>query len=235
MPAQESGARCWGQNGQLVPYPSPAWAWVTQGPTCSVSLAPPHLGGEEGGLPTEPAWHLPPPSTCVQYRTCQWGAPLWLSVCVPHGPLWQGCSAGSMGPCTQRVRALGLNSASGLQWLSGCLFQGTVLGLAAPSGRPPILRTLTVNRRKVLCGRAWALPPARQLLLGLRRRGLTLDLRPSLLRLQVREILGRCTCPDQFPMIKVSEGKYRVGDSSLLIFVRVSGGGKAGCSRPGVG
>lgn len=37
----------------------------------------------------------------------------------------------------------------------------------------------------------------------------------------VREILGYCTCPDQFPMIKVSEGKYRVGDSSLLIFVRV--------------
>lgn len=37
----------------------------------------------------------------------------------------------------------------------------------------------------------------------------------------VREILGHCTCPDQFPMIKVSEGKYRVGDSSLLIFVRV--------------
>ncbi|XP_006869270.1 PREDICTED: GAS2-like protein 1 isoform X1 [Chrysochloris asiatica] len=37
----------------------------------------------------------------------------------------------------------------------------------------------------------------------------------------VREILGQCTCPDQFPMIKVSEGKYRVGDSSLLIFVRV--------------
>uniref|UniRef100_A0A8C0JGF3 Growth arrest specific 2 like 1 n=1 Tax=Canis lupus dingo TaxID=286419 RepID=A0A8C0JGF3_CANLU len=34
----------------------------------------------------------------------------------------------------------------------------------------------------------------------------------------VREILGYCTCPDQFPMIKVSEGKYRVGDSSLLIF-----------------
>ncbi|XP_074062361.1 GAS2-like protein 1 [Macrotis lagotis] len=37
----------------------------------------------------------------------------------------------------------------------------------------------------------------------------------------VREILGHCTCPDQFPMIKVSEGKYRVGDSSALIFVRV--------------
>lgn len=49
----------------------------------------------------------------------------------------------------------------------------------------------------------------------------------------MREILGRCTCPDQFPMIKVSEGKYRVGDSSLLIFVRVSGDGKAKSSRPG--
>ncbi|XP_038619188.1 GAS2-like protein 1 [Tachyglossus aculeatus] len=37
----------------------------------------------------------------------------------------------------------------------------------------------------------------------------------------VREILGHCTCPAQFPMIKVSEGKYKVGDSSALIFVRV--------------
>nr|XP_033813033.1 GAS2-like protein 1 [Geotrypetes seraphini] len=37
----------------------------------------------------------------------------------------------------------------------------------------------------------------------------------------VREILGHCTCPSQFPMIKVSEGKYRVGDSNVLIFVRV--------------
>uniref|UniRef100_A0ABM5F381 GAS2-like protein 1 n=1 Tax=Pogona vitticeps TaxID=103695 RepID=A0ABM5F381_9SAUR len=37
----------------------------------------------------------------------------------------------------------------------------------------------------------------------------------------VREILGHCTCPSQFPMVKVSEGKYKVGDSSALIFVRV--------------
>uniref|UniRef100_A0A8B9PRD3 Growth arrest specific 2 like 1 n=1 Tax=Apteryx owenii TaxID=8824 RepID=A0A8B9PRD3_APTOW len=37
----------------------------------------------------------------------------------------------------------------------------------------------------------------------------------------VREILGRCTCPSQFPMVKVSEGKYKVGDSNALIFVRV--------------
>uniref|UniRef100_A0A8C6ZZ87 Growth arrest specific 2 like 1 n=1 Tax=Nothoprocta perdicaria TaxID=30464 RepID=A0A8C6ZZ87_NOTPE len=37
----------------------------------------------------------------------------------------------------------------------------------------------------------------------------------------VREILGCCTCPSQFPMVKVSEGKYQVGDSNALIFVRV--------------
>ncbi|KAF6729500.1 GAS2-like protein 1 [Oryzias melastigma] len=37
----------------------------------------------------------------------------------------------------------------------------------------------------------------------------------------VREILGKCSCPAQFPMIKVSEGKYKVGDSSALIFIRV--------------
>ncbi|KAH0625502.1 hypothetical protein JD844_015046 [Phrynosoma platyrhinos] len=36
----------------------------------------------------------------------------------------------------------------------------------------------------------------------------------------VREILGHCTCPSQFPMVKVSEGKYKVGDSNALIFVR---------------
>ncbi|CAH2295000.1 GAS2 1 [Pelobates cultripes] len=37
----------------------------------------------------------------------------------------------------------------------------------------------------------------------------------------VREILGCCRCPSQFPMIKISEGKYQVGDSNALIFVRV--------------
>ena len=52
---------------------------------------------------------------------------------------------------------------------------------------------------------------------------------------QVREILGRCTCPDQFPMIKVSEGKYRVGDSSLLIFVRVRVGDYLQAAAYGVG
>ncbi|XP_018597398.2 GAS2-like protein 2 [Scleropages formosus] len=37
----------------------------------------------------------------------------------------------------------------------------------------------------------------------------------------VQHLVSRCTCPTQFPMVKVSEGKYRVGDSSTLIFVRI--------------
>ncbi|XP_010222289.1 PREDICTED: LOW QUALITY PROTEIN: GAS2-like protein 2 [Tinamus guttatus] len=37
----------------------------------------------------------------------------------------------------------------------------------------------------------------------------------------VQHLVSRCTCPVQFPMIKMSEGKYRVGDSSTLIFVRI--------------
>ncbi|XP_069471023.1 GAS2-like protein 2 isoform X2 [Ambystoma mexicanum] len=37
----------------------------------------------------------------------------------------------------------------------------------------------------------------------------------------VQHLVSRCTCPVQFSMIKVSEGKYRVGDSSTLIFVRI--------------
>ncbi|XP_009883511.1 PREDICTED: GAS2-like protein 2 [Charadrius vociferus] len=37
----------------------------------------------------------------------------------------------------------------------------------------------------------------------------------------VQHLVSRCTCPIQFPMIKISEGKYRVGDSDTLIFVRI--------------
>uniref|UniRef100_UPI00398E582B GAS2-like protein 2A n=1 Tax=Pristiophorus japonicus TaxID=55135 RepID=UPI00398E582B len=37
----------------------------------------------------------------------------------------------------------------------------------------------------------------------------------------VCHLVSRCTCPDQFPMVKVSEGKYKVGDSNTLIFVRI--------------
>ncbi|XP_062363329.1 GAS2-like protein 2 [Cinclus cinclus] len=37
----------------------------------------------------------------------------------------------------------------------------------------------------------------------------------------VQHLVSCCTCPVQFPMIKISEGKYRVGDSDTLIFVRI--------------
>lgn len=40
--------------------------------------------------------------------------------------------------------------------------------------------------------------------------------------LQVRDLVEKCTCPSQFPMIRESEGKYRIGDTKVLIFVRVS-------------
>ncbi|XP_066255859.1 GAS2-like protein pickled eggs [Euwallacea similis] len=37
----------------------------------------------------------------------------------------------------------------------------------------------------------------------------------------VRDLVSLCTCPTQFPMIRVSEGKYRIGDTKVLIFVRI--------------
>lgn len=43
-----------------------------------------------------------------------------------------------------------------------------------------------------------------------------------LLRFKVRDLVENCSCPTQFPMIRVSEGKYRIGDTKMLIFVRVS-------------
>lgn len=43
-----------------------------------------------------------------------------------------------------------------------------------------------------------------------------------LLCVQVQYLISRCTCPSQFPMVKISEGKYRVGDSNTIIFVRVN-------------
>lgn len=47
---------------------------------------------------------------------------------------------------------------------------------------------------------------------------------PSARRPQVQSLVSRCTCPVQFSMVKVSEGKYRVGDSNTLIFIRVNFG-----------
>jgi Growth-Arrest-Specific Protein 2 Domain len=40
--------------------------------------------------------------------------------------------------------------------------------------------------------------------------------------LKVRDLVEKCTCASQFPIIRVSEGKYRIGDTKVLIFVRVS-------------
>nr|CAH7747735.1 unnamed protein product [Callosobruchus chinensis] len=37
----------------------------------------------------------------------------------------------------------------------------------------------------------------------------------------VRDLVEQCTCPTQFPMIRVSDGKYRIGDTKVLIFVRI--------------
>ncbi|XP_075051246.1 GAS2-like protein 2 [Mixophyes fleayi] len=37
----------------------------------------------------------------------------------------------------------------------------------------------------------------------------------------VQHLVSRCTCPVQFCMVKVSEGKYKVGESNSLIFIRI--------------
>lgn len=58
-------------------------------------------------------------------------------------------------------------------------------------------------------------------------------LSPLSLPTQVQSLVSRCTCPVQFSMVKVSEGKYRVGDSNTLIFIRVSLGTRVGVS-PGL-
>jgi len=39
---------------------------------------------------------------------------------------------------------------------------------------------------------------------------------------KVRAVLSECTCSDQFPMIRVAEGKYRIGETQTLVFLRVS-------------
>lgn len=44
----------------------------------------------------------------------------------------------------------------------------------------------------------------------------------SRLFVQVVKLLSRCTCPVQFYLEHLSEGKYRIGDTRTLIFVRVS-------------
>ncbi|XP_048763543.2 mucin-2-like isoform X2 [Ostrea edulis] len=39
--------------------------------------------------------------------------------------------------------------------------------------------------------------------------------------MEVKWLAGRCTCPVQFPITKVGEGKYKIGDSQTLVFVRI--------------
>ncbi|XP_055936952.1 GAS2-like protein 1 [Argiope bruennichi] len=52
-----------------------------------------------------------------------------------------------------------------------------------------------------------------------RQQVVTNDLRS--LHERVVDLLSRCTCPSQFPMIRVADGKYRIGDTKVLIFVRI--------------
>ena len=42
-----------------------------------------------------------------------------------------------------------------------------------------------------------------------------------LLYLQVFQVWDQCTCPVRFPVLRVAEGKYRMGENKSLIFVRV--------------
>merc|ERR1719410_557018 len=37
----------------------------------------------------------------------------------------------------------------------------------------------------------------------------------------VRDMVEECQCPSQFAMIRVAEGKYRIGETKVLIFVRI--------------
>ncbi|KAL7648732.1 UNVERIFIED_CONTAM: hypothetical protein RMT77_000639 [Armadillidium vulgare] len=91
-------------------------------------------------------------------------------------------------------------------------------------------RALEENERRVLIGQeeseiAWderthmdnERPP--NLIYGPQPQVITNDLLS--LDEMVRDLVGRCTCPTQFPMVKVSEGKYRIGDTKVLIFVRI--------------
>ncbi|CAG2107130.1 unnamed protein product, partial [Medioppia subpectinata] len=51
-------------------------------------------------------------------------------------------------------------------------------------------------------------------LLEVARRGSKIDL-------TVVELLSRCSCPTQYSLEYISDGKYRIGDTKVLIFVRI--------------
>ncbi|KPI98950.1 GAS2-like protein 1, partial [Papilio xuthus] len=94
--------------------------------------------------------------------------------------------------------------------------KGAVLGMPAP-----LLVQMEKQIERELAGEE--LKPDDSAL-GLRPLGpqpqlVTNDLRS--LDERVRDLVERCSCPTQFPMVRVSEGKYRIGDTRILIFVRI--------------
>ena len=38
---------------------------------------------------------------------------------------------------------------------------------------------------------------------------------------KVKEVVQECTCEDVFPVEKIADGKYKIGENRVLIFVRV--------------
>ena len=45
---------------------------------------------------------------------------------------------------------------------------------------------------------------------------------PKTLDEMVQEIANECSCPIQFPVVRIDEGRYKIGDFKYLIYVRVS-------------
>ena len=45
---------------------------------------------------------------------------------------------------------------------------------------------------------------------------------PKTLDEMVQEIANECSCPIQFPVVRIDEGRYKIGDTKYLIYVRVS-------------
>ena len=37
----------------------------------------------------------------------------------------------------------------------------------------------------------------------------------------MKEVVQQCTCEDSFPVEKIADGKYKIGENRVLIFVRV--------------
>lgn len=94
------------------PQPGPGSPKVP--PAQSLWRHPAVVGRRVGRLPTQPAWHPRPPSTCVQYRACQAG-PLCGCWCVSHtAPSGRRAQLGAWALRTRGVWAVDLSSVSGL-------------------------------------------------------------------------------------------------------------------------